>query len=100
MTTQALISGAPSAARAAEDPHGIPKPGERPPPTAAAPTRNARRSISGIWVMVASRLRVIRGVDRLADLLIGAAAADIGHGAVDIGVGRFRLVLEEGRHRH
>src|SRR6202022_4677726 len=100
MTTHALISGAPSAARAALDPSGTWKPSEKPPPIAAAPTRNARRLISGIWVMVALRSRIRRGVDRLADLLIGAAAADVGDGAVDVGIGRLRLVLEEGGDRH
>src|ERR1700749_1844948 len=40
------------------------------------------------------------GVNRLADLLEGSAAADIGDGVVDVLVGRLRLVLEKGRHRH
>src|SRR5271169_4002261 len=40
------------------------------------------------------------GVDRLAHLLEGAAAADIGDGFVDVLVGRLRLLLEKGCHRH
>src|ERR1700757_1307504 len=40
------------------------------------------------------------GVNRLAHLLEGAAAADIGDGVVDVLVGRLWLVLEQPRHRH
>src|SRR5271167_539662 len=40
------------------------------------------------------------GVDSLAHLLEGAAAADIGNGLVDVLVGRLRLLLQKGRHRH
>src|SRR5258705_7964213 len=40
------------------------------------------------------------GVDSLAHLLEGAAAADIGDRTIDVGVGRLRLVLEQRRDRH
>jgi hypothetical protein len=35
-----------------------------------------------------------------ADLLVGAAAADIGDGRVDVGIGGLRLGLEQGGDRH
>src|SRR5665213_3029101 len=40
------------------------------------------------------------GGDRLAHLLEGAATADIGDGVIDVSVGRLRIVLEQGGHRH
>ena len=40
------------------------------------------------------------GVDRRAHLLEGAATADVGDLAVDVGVGRLRLVLEQFGDRH
>src|SRR5579872_990154 len=40
------------------------------------------------------------GVYRLAHLLEGAAAADIGNRFVDVLVGRLRLLLQKRRHRH
>src|SRR6202451_3972203 len=43
---------------------------------------------------------VCDGVNRLAYLLEGSAAADIGDGVVDVLVGRLRLFLEKCRHRH
>src|SRR5262249_5432397 len=39
-------------------------------------------------------------VHRGADALIGAAAADVGHGVVDILIGRLRLLLQERRRGH
>src|SRR5712691_10234510 len=51
--------------------------------------------------MAASLSRARRsGVDRRAHLLEGAATADVGDVGVDVGIGRFRLVLEQRRHRH
>src|SRR5688572_19776157 len=41
-----------------------------------------------------------RDVDRGADALISAAAADVGHGLVDVPVGRLRLLREQRRGRH
>src|SRR5580692_3828809 len=46
-------------------------------------------------------LRCARGrVDRGAYALVGSAAADVGHRRVDFGIGRLRLVLEQGSRRH
>src|SRR5690242_13068210 len=39
-------------------------------------------------------------MDRRPDSRVGAAAADIGDRRVDLGIGRLRLLLEEGGHRH
>src|SRR6266446_9113722 len=99
ITTQALTSGEPSAARTTVGPKGISRPSARPVPTAAVPMTKARRLSVGIWFMAASS-NVGGGVDCLAHLLEGAAAADIGDGFVDVLVGRLRLLLEKRRHRH
>src|SRR6266404_2430533 len=100
ITTQALTSGEPSAARTTGGPpKGISRPIARPVPSAALPITKARRLSVGIWIMAASS-NVSRGVDRLAHLLEGAAAADIGDGFVDVLVGRLRFLLEKRRHRH
>src|SRR5581483_7755647 len=90
IATQALTSGEPSAARAAVGPpNSGSKPIARPVPTAAAPITKARRFILGeTCLFMAGSLRACDRVDRLAHLLEGAAAADIGDGLVDIGVGR------------
>src|SRR6202046_3265859 len=97
ITTQALASGAPSAARTTSGPKGISRPSARPVPTAAVPMTKARRLRLGIGFMAASS-NVRGGVDCLTHLLVGAAAADIGDGLVDVLVGGLRLVLEQGRH--
>src|ERR1700756_4609771 len=94
MTTQAFTSGTLSAACAPARPNGIRKPSDRPPPIAAAPARNERRLTCDNAVMACPRSGFGGGVDRLAYLLIGAAAADVGDGAVDIGVSRLRVVFE------
>src|SRR5258708_4773518 len=100
ITTQQLTSGEPSAARTTVGPpNGISRPSARPVPTAAEPMTKARRLMEGIWFMAASS-NVRGGVDRLAHLLEGAAAADIGDGVVDVLVGRLRVVLEQGPPRH
>src|SRR5713226_2665515 len=100
ITTQALTSGEPSAARTTVGPpKGISRPIARPVPTAAVPMTKARRLRVGIWFMAASS-NVRGGVDCLAHLLEGAAAADIGDGFVDVLVGRLRLLLEKRSHRH
>src|SRR5450755_4536027 len=81
ITTQALTSGEPSAARTTVGPpKGISRP-------------KARRLNVGIWFMAASS-NARGGVDRLAHLLEGATTADIGDGLVDILIGRLRLLLE------
>src|SRR6266404_4795269 len=92
--TQALIS-APAAACAAavERPKGRLKPSARPPPAAAAERRmNLRRFMSDLL----SSGHVNRG----ADTLIGAAAADVGHRLVDVLVGRLRVLLQQRGRRH
>src|SRR3984885_7070454 len=100
ITTQALISGEPSAARTAVGPpKGISRPSARPVPTAAVPITKARRLRVGIWFMAISS-NVRGGVNRFTHLFEGAAAADIGDGVVDILVGRLWVVLEKRRHRH
>src|ERR1700751_308451 len=101
ITTQAFTSGEPSAARTiAGPPKGISRPSARPAPTAVLPMTKARRFICGTCLFMAASSGVRDRVDRLAHLLEGAAAADIGDGVVDVGVGRLRLLLEECRHRH
>src|ERR1700712_2735595 len=100
ITTQALTSGEPSAARTTVGPpKGISSPSARPALTAAEPMTKPRRLNVGIWFMIAPS-NVRGGVDCLAHLLEGAAAANIGDGVVDIGVGRFGIVLEQSRDRH
>src|SRR5262245_3513108 len=99
ITTQALTSGEPSAARTTSGPNGRRRPSARPPPTAALLIRNVRRSIFGTNVMASSSC-LGRGVDRFAHLLEGAAAADVGDRGVDVRVGRLRLLLQESRDRH
>src|SRR6266849_5178202 len=100
ITTQALTSGEPSAARTTVGPpKGMSRPSARPVPTAAVPMTKARRLSVGIWFMAASS-NVRGGVDCLAHLLEGAAAANIGDGFVDVLVGRLRLLLEKRCHRH
>src|SRR3972149_3485926 len=77
MTTQALTSGKPSAAWAESGPpNGIFRPSASPPPTAAEATRKDRRVIFAEWI-IAPPLCLGCGVDRLAHLLEGAAAADV-----------------------
>src|SRR6516162_6421272 len=101
MTTQAFTSGASAAACARARPNGIRKPSDSPPPIAAAPARNERRLICDNAVMACSCSGFGGGgVDRLAHLLIGAAAANVGDGAVDIRVAWRRVVLEQGGDRH
>src|SRR5712672_3923172 len=103
ITTQALISGEPSAARTTVGPpKGISSPIESPAPaTVAVPMTKARRlSLGEMCLFMTAPSRVRGGVDCLADLLEGSASADIGDGVVDILVGRLRLFLEQGRDRH
>src|SRR5262245_39142853 len=100
ITTHTLTSGEPSAARTTVGPPlGRSKPMARPAPAAAVPMTKERR-LSLTCLFMASSSGVRGGVDRLAHLLEGAAAADIGDGLVDVLVGRLRLLLQERRHRH
>src|SRR5579883_2168722 len=95
ITTQALTSGEPSAARTtAGPPSGRSRPIARPAPMLAVPMTKARRLSQGItclFMIIPSGVR--DRVDRFAHLLEGAAAADIGDGVVDVLVGRLRVVL-------
>src|SRR5262245_55977670 len=100
MTTQALTSGAPPCAPTTLLPSGRFKPRASPPPTVAVPTRKERRSIFRVLEIMAAPLCLGRGVDGLARLLEGAAAADVGDPRVDVGVGRPGLLLQERRDRH
>src|ERR1043166_3937413 len=100
ITPHTPISGEPSAARTTCGPVGSSRPSERPPPTAAAPTTKERRFNFGTKFMIVPPLRVRRGVNCRAHLLEGAAPADVGDLPIDVGVGRFRLELEQLRDRH
>src|ERR1051325_10746716 len=99
ITTQTPTSGEPSAARTTFGPPGRSKPPAKPPPTAAVPITKERRLIFGTKFMGPS-LRVRGGVDRRAHLLEGAAPADVGDLAIDVGVGGLGLALEQLRDRH
>src|SRR2546427_11246531 len=56
---------------------------KRPAPTTEAVWRNSRR-VTWVWAPI-SRL-LCRAMDGGADPLVGAAAADVRHGGVDVGV--------------
>src|SRR6267378_709773 len=91
--TQALIS-APAAACAAavERPKGRLKPSASPPAADVEWRMNLRRFMSDLLSS--------GHVDRGADTLIGAAAADVGHRLVDVLVGRLRVLLQQRGRRH
>src|SRR3979490_2929620 len=89
-TTQALTS-VPAAVAASADPtKGSLNPSARPPPAAAEPTKNLRPG----------KIAVRGDMHAGADALVGAAAADVGHRLVDIGVARLRIFLEQRCGRH
>src|SRR5882724_788050 len=101
ITTQALTSGDPSAARTTVGPpKGMSRPSDSPAPaTAAVPMTKVRRlSVTCLFMAAPSRVR--SGVDCLADLLEGSASANIGDGVVDVLVSRLRLFLQKCCHRH
>src|SRR3954447_1087474 len=100
ITTHALTSGEPSAARTTAGPKGISIPSARPAPAAAVPSTKVRRFSLTCLFMAGPLLSVGGGVNRFTRLLEGAAAADIGDGFVNILVGGLRLLLEQGRNRH
>src|SRR5687768_4530286 len=96
ITTQALTSGEPSAARkTAGPPKGISRPRARPPVTAAEETMKERR-----FMVMAFSSGLGCGVDGFAHLLEGAAATDVGDARVDVRVGGPRLLLQQRRDRH
>src|SRR5436305_13662325 len=110
MATQMFTSVAPFCA-AAWVRNGALKPSASPPPASAAePMTNLRRESFWpfpkiIFFMAPSsrpaggaigRAGVASGLmHRLADALIRAAAADIGHRFVDVGIRRLRLFLQQ-----
>src|SRR5574342_1376039 len=68
------------------------KPIASPAPATPAASRNSRR----LTLVDASMLRSLRGaVNGGADTLIGAAATDVRHFLVDVGVGRVRVLREQ-----
>src|ERR1700752_2514100 len=94
ITTQTLTSGERAAARTTLGPPvGRSKPMARPAPAAAVPMTKERR-LRLTCLFMASSSGVRGGVDRLAHLLEGAAATDIGDGLVDVLVGRLRFFLQ------
>src|SRR5882672_5422027 len=105
-TTQALTS-VPGAVAASADPmKGSLKPSASPPPVAAELTMNLRRErfVARVvfFMVVSSGLLDHLGsqVHARADALVGAAAADVGHRRVDIGVARLRVFPEQRSGRH
>src|SRR3954462_11548517 len=111
-TTQALISAPWASAAPLANAAGKWKPTLSPPPIAADCLRKVLREEANLVVFVmgcslrlhrllgaAGRLR--RGMDRLADTRVRAAAADVGHRVVDVFVGRVRVLPEQrGRGHH
>src|SRR3989442_4927247 len=69
----------------------------RPAPTTEAVWRNSRR-VTWVWAPISRLLR--RAMDGGADPLIGAAAADVRHRGVDIGVARGAVLGEQRRGGH
>src|SRR5437773_4648640 len=114
ITTQALTSvpvpvaflAAAAAAPAPSNASGMPS-ASPPPATAAEPTMNLRRErlvtfdTSGFFMIDLFSLgfRLARGLGRKmhgsTNALIRAAAADVGHRLVDVGVARARILLEQ-----
>src|SRR5256886_2614482 len=73
-------------------PAGIWKPMTRPAPATAAVSRNSRR----VTLVEARMLRLLRrAMDGGADSLVGAAAADVRHRGVDVGVRGVRVLRQQ-----
>src|SRR5712691_9064174 len=104
--TQMLIS-VPAAVAASADPmNGSLNPSANPPPAAAELTMNLRRErlVARVVFFMVAPLGLLdhlgRQVHARADALVGAAAADVGHRRVDIGVARLRAFPEQRSGRH
>src|SRR2546422_6822284 len=69
----------------------------RPAPTTEAGWRNSRR-VTWVWAPISRLLR--RAMDGGADPLVGAAAADVRHGGVDVGVAGAPVLGEQRRGGH
>src|SRR2546430_90102 len=69
----------------------------RPAPTTEAVWRNSRR-VTWVWAPISRLLR--RAMDGGADPLVGAAAADVRHGGVDVGVAGAPVLGEQRRGGH
>src|SRR5881396_1366696 len=107
-TTQALIS-LPALAlvcASALAMKGRLNPSASPPPAAAELTMNLRRErfVARVVFFMVAPLGLLdhfgRHVHARADALVGAAAADVGHRRVDIGVARLRVFPEQRSGRH
>src|SRR2546430_12532345 len=86
-----------AAAAAKRPPAGRWNPMTSPAPAAAVVSRKSRRETLEGALMSGS----LRGpVDRRPDALIRAAAANVGHGGIDVGVGGVRLLGEQRRRGH
>src|SRR5438132_164939 len=78
-------------------PAGIWKPMTRPAPATVAVSRNSRR----VTLEEARMLRLLRrAMDGGADPLVGAAAADVRHRGVDVGVAGAAVLGEQRRGGH
>src|SRR5437667_3945308 len=105
-TTQALTSLPAAVAASADAMNGSLNPRARPPPVAAEPTMNLRRErfVARVVFFMVAPLGLLdhlgRQVHARAASLVGAAAADVGHRRVDIGVARLRVFPEQRGGRH
>src|SRR5258708_17422054 len=102
-----MLISVPAAVAASADPmNGSLNPSANPPPAAAELTMNLRRErlvARVVFFMVVSSglLRHVSGhVRARTDALVRPRAADVGHGRVDVGVGRARVLLEPRTGRH
>src|SRR5437879_12605812 len=68
-----------------------------PAPTAEAVCRNSRR-VTWVWAPISRLLR--RAMDGGADPLVGAAATNVRHGGVDVGVAGAAVLGEQRRGGH
>src|SRR5512138_502346 len=92
IATQTPISGAPSCARATAGPNGRRRPSARPPAAPAEPMMKERR-----FSLMAFLLGLGGSMNRRADLLERAAAADVGDRGIDVRVRGLRLLLQQRR---